>query len=623
MSGLIGLVNVSVNQLKPIIEKISGQLRRFEWDTWDLWISESQTIALGRVDIGIFNPISQPVVSPDNKVIVFLSGELYQTTGLKQDLKTQGCTFLRDDDPELVLNAYLIYGAEFIHRLEGVFHLAILDQNRQELLIANDRFGLRPLYYSHYSDRFTFAPEVKALIIDPVFNKQLNSTAMAEYMRFQVLLGDKTFFENIFLLPPGSLLILNLPENRLRIESYWSFNDIPPLVTNNAYPEIIEETARLFLDAVNRLGADNHRVGLYLTGGLDSRLIAGCLARRQKDFPTVSYGIKDSIDVVLAKEIASALESEHHFFEFKDGSWILDYVDLHLDLTEGHHSWVHSHGMSTLQMTRSLMDINLTGWALGGILGGHWSDPLLDEAVDEYAFRCHLFHFYNQVHTWPGLTEAEEYQLYTENYRKKLRGVAFESLGVEAEKFKGYPKHNRAQYIHLNRNRRLTQNFVIFNSSHFENRFPGHDYEFFNFIYSLPMSIKANRRLQKDVIDRINPRLSAIAEARDRLTFSRNRLRRSFHHITTRIKQRTNRHIAPIFFEPAKEYADYETWLRHDLREWAVDLLMNGQMASRGMFNIEFVESLLKRNQSGLEPITIGKIAPIMTSEMMLRRFFD
>jgi asparagine synthase (glutamine-hydrolysing) len=624
MSGLVGLINIPSNQLNYIIKEISSKLHRFEWETWDWWTSEDRTITLGRVDIGVFNPKPQPAISSDQRVLVFLSGELYRTSSLKQELETYGCKFSRNDDPEIILNAYLIYGIEFIHKVEGVFHLVILDRNQQELLIANDRFGLRPLYYSYYQNRFSFAPEVKALIVDPDFNKRLNYTSMAEYMRFQVLLGDKTFFENILLLPPASLLKFNLRDKKLSVQAYWSFNEISPLITKESYQEIVEESARLFQESVDLLGLDNqYRTGLYITGGLDSRLIAGCLAKKKKNFPTISYGVKNSIDVVLAEKIAKVLGSDHHFFEFRNGCWILDIIDLHIELTEGHHSWIHSHGMSTLPVARSKFDINLTGWALGGILGGHWSNRLLDEAVDDYAFECHLFHFYNQVHTYPGLTEAEEYQLYDHDFRIKLMGVAFESLCNEARRYKNYPEYNRAQFFHLNRNRRLTQNFVIFNGSHFENRFPGHDYQFFNFIYSLPPSIKADRRLQKDVIDHVNPHLSAIPSAKDRLAFSRNPLRRSSQLIITRLKQRTNRHIAHIFNEPSKEYADYELWLQNDLNEWAVDILTNERIRARGMFNIDFIESLLRRNRSGQELFTIGKIAPIMTFEMMMQRYFD
>jgi asparagine synthase (glutamine-hydrolysing) len=347
------------------------------------------------------------------------------------------------------------------------------------------------------------------------------------------------------------------------------------------------------------------------------------LAKQNSTFKTITYGDRNSRDVIYANRIATALNSDHHFFEFSGGSWVLDFVDHHLDLTEGHHSWIHSHGISTLEDVRGLIDVNLTGWALGGILGGHWYDPFLDNAIDDLAFECYLFNFYCQKHTWPGLTEAEEANLYSEKLREKINGLAFDSLRLEIQKLQHFSRNNRAQFFHLNRNRRLTQNFVIFNSHYIENRFPVHSYKFFDFIYSLPPNYKANRRLQKDVIEYIDPSLALIPQAKDGLLFTRRRGRRIAHHIITRLKQRTNRHIAPIFKDPLSLYADYEYWLRNELRDWGEELLLGEQTINRDIFNPDFLSSLWSRLQAGLELNIIGKVASIMTYEMMLRKFYD
>ncbi|MFV2045681.1 MAG: asparagine synthetase B, partial [Anaerolineales bacterium] len=535
--------------------------------------------------------------------------------------------FLRSDDTELVLNAYLAYGSRFVTRLEGAFHLAILDQGSKELVIANDRFGLRPLYWSKYQGRFAFAPEVKALLADPDFEKQLNLTAVAEFMRFEHLLGEKTFFEGISLLPVASLLRYQLVDKSLTITPYWEFPQSLSLSPQTPYPEIVEETARLFQQAVEKLATDTHRVGLYLSGGLDSRLIGACLAKNRSGFPTVSYGSKDCIDVLLSERISSVIGGTHHYFEFTDGRWVRENAHLHLDLTEGHHSWVHSHGISTLGQVRSIMDVNLTGWGVHWGLGGNSWDPLLHDATDNWAFECYLFHLHTQKYTWPGLTEAEAHCLFTDEYQTRLQGLAFDSLRSQARKLRDYPMEQQAEYFFiLHHNRRLTQNFVVFNSSHVENRFPGYDYELFDFINSIPATLRANRKLQQDVIEYVNPRLALIPRDRDGLLFTRKRSRRVPHHIFTRLKQRINRHLAPVFQFPSQYYADYEKWLRTDLRSWATDVLLDGRMANRGIFNMEFIKSLLMqldRPFSGAETHTIGKVAPIMTFEMMLREYFD
>jgi asparagine synthase (glutamine-hydrolysing) len=205
-----------------------------------------------------------------------------------------------------------------------------------------------------------------------------------------------------------------------------------------------------------------------------------------------------------------------------------------------------------------------------------------------------------------------------------MQGLAFDSFRLELHRLGNYPREQRAEYFNiLSHNRRTTQNYVAFNSCHFENRLPGYDYQLFEFVYSFSLSRRPHRRLQQDVIECIDPRLARIPQARDGLLFTRCATPRVTHHIVTRLKQRANRHIRPIFREPTLLYADYENWLRHELRPWAEDLLFDGRLAERGIFSPDAVRSLFERHMSGQELHTVGKIAPIMTFEMMMRAFFD
>ena len=169
----------------------------------------------------------------------------------------------------------------------------------------------------------------------------------------------------------------------------------------------------------------------------------------------------------------------------------------------------------------------------------------------------------------------------------------------------------------------MTHNYVVFNSSHFENRFPGYDYGLFDFVVPLPTEFRTGRKLEQAIIQQVDPRLALIPEAKSGLIFTHRRGRRVWHFVATRLKQRVNRHIAPIFRQPTSLYADYENWLRHELRQWAEQLLFDGRLAARGMFEPAAVKSLFDRHMSGRELHTIGKIAPILTLEMVLREYFD
>jgi asparagine synthase (glutamine-hydrolysing) len=593
-----------------------------EWYVVETHSEEDKGVGVGRIGIGILNQERQPICSEDRNLMVFLSGELYDTAQLCRDLKAKGHHFRDEGDLELVLRVYQEKGNQFIHELEGVFVLVIWNRTRQELIIANDRFGLYPLFYAHRDGKLVFAPEMKGILCDDAFPRKLDLTALAQYVRFQHLLGERTFFEDIQLLPNASLLIYDLSGDSCTVRPYWTFADIAyhPEVS---FGEAVEEAGRLLRRAVQRLSSDGYRPGVYLSGGLDSRTILGMIERR----PVISltYGTQDCRDVYYAHRISRVVGGEHHWFDLPDGEWVKEHVDFHLDLTEGFHSWIHAHGISTLLLARQLMDVNLTGWGGGTVMGHNDSiEPLQVSAVDDAALVTRLFYLFNQKYTWPSVTEAEESLLYCEPIHKELQGRAFDSFRAEMSRYLGYRSDVRGEYFYIrNHCGRLTHNLVTFTRSHVEVRFPFFDYDLFKFLYSIPARVRGHRELYRAVIQRETPRLAFIPYDHDELLPTTYSLIRGAHALTTKLRSRFNRHLGSVLPERHTLYADYEGYLRGDLCDWAEGILFDRRTTDRGIFEPAMVRSLLDRHLSGSEEWTVGKIAPIITYELMLRRFYD
>jgi asparagine synthase (glutamine-hydrolysing) len=623
MSGIFGVLDSrQSSQIEPLLTRMGTEMAHREWYVVETHADKSLGIGLGRIGIGIFDREQQPILSEDRNLMVVLSGELCDTEGLRRDLKAKGRRLRDDSDLELVLRLYQEKDEQFIHDLEGAFVLAIWDRARQELIVANDRFGRYPVFWAHYDGRLIFAPEVKGILCDPGFPKELSLTALAEYMRFQQLLGEKTFLEGVELLPSASLLQYNVQTDCLTIKPYWKFPEMPE--AGGTFEEAAEEVGRLLRRAVNRMASGPYRVGVYLSGGLDSRTILGLIDRRYFPVTSIAYGQRNCRDVVYAERIARKAGSDHRWVEFKNGEWVKEWADLHLELTEGFHSWIHAHGMSTLTRARSLIDVNLTGWGLDTSVGGYLGDPLLIGAPDGMAFVQRLFHLLNQEYTWPGLSEAEERCVYTEEVGRQLAGRAFDSLFREIQRLPSDDNEQRAKcFMTDTHDRRLTHNFVVFKRSHFESRYPSRDYALFEFCWSLPMKFKRNRRLQRAIISRELPKLARVPFDKDELLVTDDWLIWTAHALVYKLKRRFNRHVFPLFPGRAMLYADYENYLRHELRSWAEGILFDNRTLERGIFNPEFLRSIWDRHLSGRELHTIGKIAPIMTFEMMLRRFFD
>jgi asparagine synthase (glutamine-hydrolysing) len=621
MSGIFGVLDSRQgSQIEPLLTKMGTRMVHREWYVVETYTDKDLGLGLGRIGIGIFNREQEPILSEDGNLIVFLSGELYDTERLRRALKAGGRGLRDDSDLELVLRLYQEKEEQFIHDLEGAFVLAIWDRARQELILANDRFGRYLVFWAHYCGKLIFAPEVKGILCDVDFHKELNLTALAEYMRFQQLLGEKTFFEGIELLPPASLLRYNAQADSLAIDRYWDFSRIPKL--DVTFEQAAEEMGHLLRQAVNRLISRPYRVGVYLSGGLDARTILAMIDDAYFPVASITYGQENCRDVVYGERIARKAGCDHHWFEFEDGKWIEDCADFHLALTEGFHSWIHAHGISVLSHVRQLIDVNLTGYGGGSVVGGTFT--ILDEPADEVALLCHLFELYNQRHTWPSLSEAEEGALYTDSLYPRLQGVALSSLAREVSRYRNDSFVRQAEAFKItNHDGRLIHNFLVSNNSHFESVCPYYDYRVVEFAYALPPTMKRGKRLLKAILNRAAPELALVPYDKDNLLVTDRWLIRAGHTLAERLRDRFNRQVYPIFRQYPTLYADYENYLRTDLKTWGETILFDKRTLDRGIFNPNFLRSIWARHQSGQELHTIGKIAPIMTYEMMLRRFFD
>ena len=621
MSGIFGVLDSKRGTpIGSLLTKMGTKMSHREWYVLETHNDENAGVALGRIGIGIFNQERQPVFSEDRNLMIFLSGEFYNTSGLRHDLKAKGYGFRDESDLELVLRLYQEKGEQFIHNLEGVFVLAIWDHDQQKLVVANDRFGLYPLYYAHYGGKLIFAPETKGILCDPNFHTELDLTALAEYVRFQHLLGDKTFFEGLKLLPNASILRYNVRTNSLNVQPYWDFLQIPQLPATLNFEDATEEASRLLKAAVDKLTTGNYRLGVYLSGGVDSRAILGLISRDLFPITTVTFGQRGCRDMMYAQEIAAKVGTEHHYFEFSDGKWVEDFVGLHLELTEGYHSWMHAHGISILDQVRPSIEVNLTGLH-GAPL--NWEDLALYRAQDDIAFSCRLFHLLSQETTWPSINDIEERLLFSPRIASKMRGLAFDSLRSELARYNYLPYERRAAHFSCCSDRRLFQYYTVFHRSHFEQRFPFYDYHYFEFVHALPPQMLFDRRLRKAIILKNMRPLARIPYDKNNLPIMGSKASYIAAKFAQKSKSFINRHMAPIFPEYATLYADYENWLRNELRDWGENILLGERTQQRSIFDPEFLRSLWRRHQSGLEVHTIGKIAPIMTYEMMLRRYWD
>lgn len=618
MSGIFGMIADDHTLVQPFLETVVSRLSHRPWYQADTWSSDHAPIGLGRISIGIFNREAQPVCSDDGRLIVFMSGELMNAAEVRRYLSTSRQIPADAPDSLLVLYAYERDGTAFVNQLDGTFFVAIYDTNAARLILANDRFGLYPHYYTYRAGELVFAPEVKGVLAAPFVPRILNTTAAAEYFRFQQLLGNKTFHEDVLLFPYGSVAQFDIHTRQLSIQRYWDWDQIPdnPEVT---FETAVDEIGRLLRQAVEKRVRDDLRPGVFLSGGLDSRTLLGFIPSRVNPV-SANFGNRNSRDVYYAARVAKACGTRHYWFDLPDGQWVLDNVNLHLQLTEGFHSWMHMHGITMLPDLREVMDYNLTGWD-GGTVMGHTDhiNPIYNQPVDQDSVLLETYRHFVSSYTWPGLTEAEESLLYTDSFGKQALGRAFESMREEFSHFWDLRPNYAAELFYVtNHCWRSTGNMVTTARSHLEVRAPFWDYDLIKTMYSLKPEIRKNQLMFRHIITRQLPKLARVPYDKQEYLPTVRGWERRLQSTSVRLRRRLG-----LFPERPTLYADYENYLRSDLRTWAESILFDPRTRERGLWNDSFLQSLMKRHLAGHEQWTIGKIAPLITFEMVMREYFD
>jgi asparagine synthase (glutamine-hydrolysing) len=615
MSGVFGVVDPKLSiDVGSLTAKMATAMSHQAWYVNESYVDDLSGLAIGRTGIGIFNTKSQPVWNSARTIALVMAGEFFYKE------KASGETSF-DSDELYALGLYEKLGDAFINQLNGAFIIVIWDNVRKLLLIANDRFGLYPLYYTHHAGRLTFASEVKGILCDVSFPRKLDYTALAQFMRFQRLLGEHTFFEGIHLLPYGSLLRFDQTNSTLNVSHYWDFDQIPAWPAAATFEDAVEETGRLLRQSVEARIEGDHRFGVYLSGGLDSRTLLGLASQNRSPLPSITYGVPNCRDAIYAERIARRVKSPNCFIPLMDGDWVRDEVDFHLELTEGFQTWTHCHSAPTLLPARDLIDVNLTGFGGDQVIGARANSfaPLLRLSPDELAFDCSIFLYINQRYSWPSITEAEEQCLYTPDIHTQVAGKAWASLREELEGFREFNYAQQNDYFTtIYQGTRLSHLNTVYQRAFFEARHPFCDYALVDLVYSMPIDYRLDDKLYLAVINREIPEVTWIPrESNEQLLVDREWVKRT-HWLFQKMGRRITRQPVPIIHE------DPAGWLRNDLRDWTKALLFDSRTMDRGIFNPDFLRSIFDRHMNGNEAhYTVGKIAPIMTYEMMLRRYYD
>jgi len=255
-----------------------------------------------------------PMCTEDSKLWIVFNGEIYNFQALRADLRKKGINFKSRTDTEVILQGYRQYGRSFISRLNGMFAFAIWDKDKQELILARDRIGIKPLYYTSPNNQLIFSSEIKALLTHR-FSKRLDPDAINLYFRLLYIPSPYTIFESVKKLAPGHLLVWKA--GRLHIHQYWQPVFNPATLTHSQVLEALDTNLN---QAVKSNLISDRPVGVFLSGGIDSSLVLALASRHSSKrlhtytagFVVASEQEKYNQDLINARISSQYFHTLHH-----------------------------------------------------------------------------------------------------------------------------------------------------------------------------------------------------------------------------------------------------------------------------------------------------------------------
>lgn len=319
MCGIAGIFNLNGEPVSPVLlRKMTDAIAHRGPDGEGFYTDSFIGLGHRRLAIIDLSPAGhQPMTTADNQYVICYNGEVYNFQELRIELEALGHQFRTRTDTEVVLHAYTEWGERALDRFNGMFAIAIWDRKHQELFLARDRYGIKPLYYTFMGDKLLFGSEIKAILAHPLFNNAMDQEALIEYFTFQNFFTDRTLFKNVRLLPAGSYMRIPLGTTSLpKALQYWDFDFTEPLQIKQE-AEYLEELDRLFKQAVNRQLVSDVPVGAYLSGGMDSGSITAIAASQLKHMKTFTVGFDLNSASGLEISFDERSKAEHMSYLFK------------------------------------------------------------------------------------------------------------------------------------------------------------------------------------------------------------------------------------------------------------------------------------------------------------------
>ena len=605
MCGICGIIALCYEQPvdRHLLQQMNNTIRHRGPDDAGYFTDQAAGLAMRRLSIIDLNTGHQPISNEDGSIWIVFNGEIYNYRQLRQKLEQKGHVFTTQTDTETIVHAYEEYGDDCVQHLNGMFAFAIWDQKRRRLFLTRDRLGIKPLYYYASPQQLVFGSELKAVMANPAVPRDIDFTALDQFLTLEYVPTPRSIFQQVKKLPPGHSLVAE--NGQIRLSRYWNVDFENVTVPQNE-ADCVAALADLIRDAVKiRLVADVP-LGAFLSGGIDSSTIVAFMsetADTQVQTFSVGFGDPTYNELPYARLVADHLNTKHYeeFLE-PDITELVPRLVRQYDEPFGDFSSFPTFLVS--EMARQQVKVVLSGDGGDEIFGGY--DTYLAQRMDASVYRYLPRYLRQQV--LPGLLaavpprpakkglinkskrfvegaaldpalqhvrwmmfmhEADKAQLYRPDLRAALNGDSPQAL---IKRYFGEAHYSdplaQQQYVDLKTylvDDILTKVDRMSMATSLEARVPLLDYRIVNFALNLPPQLKLNGRNTKVILRQVMAdRLPPAVLAKPKEGFS----------------------------IPLKH------WLRHELRPLMHDLLSPDRLKQRGYFDSTCVAGWIQEHEA-------------------------
>ena len=571
----------------------------------------------------------QPMGNEDGSIQVVFNGEIYNFLELKKDLVAKGYRFRTRSDTETIIYGYEEWGEDFVQKLRGMFAIALWDSRNQKLLLIRDRIGKKPVYYYLGKDRFLFASEIKALLMDKSIPKEIDPIALDSYLSFGYVPSPLSIFKAIRKLPPAHIAVCKL--GNFSVRQYWHL-DMGNEASPQSEEEVLEELRGLFDEAVRLRLISDVPLGAFLSGGVDSSAVVASMAvligKEPVKTATIGFSDKRFDELEHARVVAKQYQTDHtEFVVNPDALEVLEDIVWHLDEPFADASAIPTYYVS--KMARQKVTVALSGdggdETFAGYINRYYMNRLEDSVRRKLPgflkqnilgpmgeiypkadflprplrlkrFLSNLSHTFEQAYfrdmSFYFLPEMKE-KLYHSDFKSAIKD--FNAFDILKDHFKVNQNSDittRVQYVDIKTY--LPEDILVkvdrMSMAHsLEVRAPILDHKLMEYVGSLPSNLKLKGKESKYIFKKM---------LEDRLP----------QNILYRKKQGFSIPLA--------------SWLRNEMRGFVEETLFSSQNGLSSFFNLQYIKDLWRRHLNGRQDYAYP-LWGVMMFSLWKRKFLD